>query len=158
MGLVIRETTAADLPDLGALWADGEVMRYVGFPEGLHHSEDELRRWHERLEASRECRHFVVRDDEVGFCGELFYRVHEHGRVELDVKLRPAARGRGIATAGLTWLIDLVFDTVPGAELVYVEPHPDNVKAHRLYARCGLEPVEPPHWVRAKKMPPPTNP
>jgi RimJ/RimL family protein N-acetyltransferase len=166
VALVIRETTAADLPDLEALWADGEVMRYVGFPEGIHHGEDDLRHWLERLQASPDCRHFVVHDDEVGFCGELFYRIHERGRVELDVKLRPAARGRGVATEALSRLVDHVFATVPEAELVYVEPVPENVAAHRLYARCGLEPGErpadlppgPSFWSRAKKMPPPTNP
>lgn len=166
MALAIRETTDGDLPELAALWGDGEVMRHVGHPQGLHVDEAWMRRWLQRLRGSSTSRHFVVRDDEVGFCGELFYRLHPRGRVELDVKLRPAAQGRGIGTEALTWLIERVFADVPEAELVWVEPVPENERAKRLYARCGLRPAPrpadlgpgPSYWMRAKKMPPPTNP
>ena len=33
--LEIKESTAADVKNIQRLWADGDVMRYVGFPEGL---------------------------------------------------------------------------------------------------------------------------
>ena len=31
----IRETTTKDLHDVQRLWADGDVMKFVGFPNGL---------------------------------------------------------------------------------------------------------------------------
>ena len=43
----ILETCEKDLGDVQWLWADGDVMRYVGFPEGLRQSNEEMGRWYE---------------------------------------------------------------------------------------------------------------
>ena len=40
--ITIKETTRNDLPNVQKLWADGDVMKFVGFPEGLHETESEL--------------------------------------------------------------------------------------------------------------------
>ena len=134
----IRPTTADDLPDLGRLWNDGRVMRWVGFPEGLGHDEHSLDTWFALLQASRCARHFVLREDG-RFCGELFYRVDaRHRRAELDVKLVPEAQGHGVATESLGWLIDRVFEREPGVDAVWTEPWPENPAARALYVRCGL--------------------
>ena len=34
----MKETTARELPLVQRLWADGDVMRFVGFPDGLQQS------------------------------------------------------------------------------------------------------------------------
>ncbi|NLC94884.1 MAG: hypothetical protein GX676_04250 [Bacilli bacterium] len=33
--IMIKETTEEDLDNIMTLWNNGEVMKYVGFPEGL---------------------------------------------------------------------------------------------------------------------------
>ena len=38
----ILETCEKDLGDVQWLWADGDVMRYVGFPEGVRQSNEEM--------------------------------------------------------------------------------------------------------------------
>lgn len=38
----IRETTSRDLKDVQKLWADGDVMKFVGFPEGLHETDEKM--------------------------------------------------------------------------------------------------------------------
>lgn len=140
-GLHIERTREADLADLQRLWADPEVMRWVGYPEGLHLDEEALRRWLASLDEDPDRHHFVVRDDEVGFCGELYYDVDRDARrAALDVKLLPSARGRGIATAALGWLIDLAFESEPDVDLVWTEPAPENEAARKLYGRRGLRP------------------
>ena len=139
MALTIRATTESDLPDLGRLWNDGAVMGWVGFPCGLGYDNAALRAWYERVSANAHAHHFVIHDRELGFCGELFYRVDpDHRRAELDVKLVPPAQGRGIATVGLLRLIELVFEQEPEVEAVWTEPSRENVAARALYARCGL--------------------
>lgn len=150
MELAIRATTEGDLLELGRLWNDGRVMRWVGYPDGLGYDDEALRAWFGRLQSSGDGHHFVVRDSDVGFCGELFYRVDsEHRRAELDVKLVPEAQGRGIAAAALAWLIELVFEREPDVDAVWTEPWPENHAARALYARCGLAPTHRPTDLRA---------
>ena len=40
----ILETCETELGDVQRLWADGDVMRYVGFPEGLRQSNEKMGR------------------------------------------------------------------------------------------------------------------
>jgi RimJ/RimL family protein N-acetyltransferase len=137
--LSIRATTEDDLPDLGRLWNDGRVMRWVGFPDGLDYDDESLRAWFSRLQSSPTGHHFVVRDPDVGFCGELVYKVDRaHRRAELDVKLVPEAQGRGIATVALSRLIASVFEQEPDVDAVWTEPWPENRASRALYERCGL--------------------
>jgi RimJ/RimL family protein N-acetyltransferase len=155
----IRPTGEDDLADLGRLWNDGAVMRWVGFPDGLGHDERTLRRWLDATDADPRRHHFVVQDPELGFCGELFYVVDaEHRRAELDVKLVPSAQGHGIATAGLSWLIERIFATETDVDTVWTEPWPENRASRALYTRCGLVETDrpadlrpgPSYWERRK--------
>jgi RimJ/RimL family protein N-acetyltransferase len=137
----IKQTSQQDLPDLIRLWNDGRVMRWVGFPEGLGYDAPKIQEWFEALEQNPLRHHFVIHEDQIGFCGELFYRSDpEHQRASLDIKLLPEAQDRGIATQALTWLIATVFENEPGIEEVFTEPNHGNEKSQKLYARCGLQP------------------
>ncbi len=135
--LTIRETTFADLDDVRRLWADGEVMRFVGFPEGLMRTEAEMQTWLERIAAGRpQVDHYSIFEDG-RYCGESFYRIDPaHRCAVLDIKLFPFARGRGIGTAGLSHAMEAAFRM--GAEKVWVDPNPQNEKAIALYRRLGF--------------------
>ena len=55
----------------------------------------------------------------------------------LDIKLLPEAQGRGIAEYALRFAIENAF--LQGkAKRVYVDPHPDNLKAWKLYKKLGF--------------------
>ncbi len=138
--LVVRPTKQPDLPRLGELWADPEVMKWVGFPDGMPQTVDELEGWFARLSESSRSHHYVV-ENHGKFCGEVFYRVDDPPiTASLDIKLLPAAQGRGLATAALAELIQLVARSEPSVREVWTEPWPRNIRAQRLYARCGLTP------------------
>lgn len=92
--LLIRPTKAGDLPDLGRLWNDGRVMRWVGYPDGLGMDEAGLGDWLAWVLDSTERHHFVVREPDGRFCGELYYRLDAAGRAALDIKLVPEAHDR----------------------------------------------------------------
>ena len=38
----IKEATMEDVKNVQRLWADGDVMQYVGFPEGLFETEENI--------------------------------------------------------------------------------------------------------------------
>ncbi|MCR5808356.1 MAG: GNAT family N-acetyltransferase [Clostridiales bacterium] len=135
----IKETTEDNLREVQLLWADGDVMRFVGFPDGLHESDKEMQNWIKWIETNRPAiNHFCIFEDGV-FCGETFYQIdREHGSsAAVDIKLYKFARGRGIATKALSYAIDQAFGN--GAEKVWVDPNPENEKAIALYERLGFE-------------------
>lgn len=141
----VRPTTEADLPELVALWNDGRVMRWVGFPDGLGCDLEQARGWWERTSADPDRHHFVIEAAGIGFAGELFYRVEpEARRAGLDVKLLAAAHGRGIASAALAAFCERVWNEEPVVDAVWVEPSDVNEAARRLYARLGFRPRERP--------------
>ena len=135
--LAIRETTAEDLKNVQRLWADGDVMRFVGFPEGLRQTDEDMERWLRWIESNRPAlNHYAIFEDG-RYCGESFYELDaEHRSAALDIKLFGFARGRGIAAAGLSHAIREAFRN--GAEIVWVDPNPDNGKAIALYERLGF--------------------
>ncbi len=146
--ITIKETTMADIKNVQSLWADGDVMRFVGFPEGLHETDEAMQRWLERLEAARPTEnHFSIYENGK-YCGEAAYGLDkEHGSAGLDIKLFGFARGRGIATKALSYAIEEAFKN--GAETVWVDPNPGNVKAIALYQRLGFQQKDMPQHVIA---------
>ena len=135
----IKETTIKDIDNIQRLWADGDVMRFVGFPNGLHQTNEEMKGWFRWIESNRPVlNHYSIFEDG-NYCGESFYEIdEEHHSAALDIKLFEFARGRGIATAGLSYAIEEAFQN--GAEIVWVNPNPENTKAIALYKRLGFQP------------------
>lgn len=135
----IKETTIEDIQNVQRLWADGDVMRFVGFPDGLHETDDAMQRWFRWIIANRPILNEFSIFENGKYCGETFYKIDKenHNHASLDIKLFAFARGRGIATKALSYAIDEAFRN--GAELVWVDPNPGNKKAIALYDRLGFE-------------------
>jgi RimJ/RimL family protein N-acetyltransferase len=139
--VILRTTSGADLAHLMALWNDGRVMKWVGFPNGLGYDQNDMNDWFGRVETNPDRNHFVVFTPGIGFCGEVYYAVEkERRRAGLDIKLLPGAQGQGLATDALQTLIDHVFKTESEVDQVWTQPSQTNNAARRLYTRCGLKP------------------
>lgn len=135
--IAVRETTAEDLKDVQRLWADGDVMRFVGFPDGLIKTDEEMKKWYQWIESNRPALNHYSIFENGKYCGESFYQIDtEQKSAALDIKLFGFARGRGIAAAGLSHAIREAFRN--GAETVWVDPNPENGKAIALYQRLGF--------------------
>ena len=147
--LEIKETTIEDIKCVQQLWADGDVMNFVGFPDGLHVTDEGMQNWLRWIESNRPAlNHYSIYEDGE-YCGESFYEIDaEHKCAALDIKLFGFARGRGIATAGLSYAIKEAFRN--GAEIVWVDPNPENAKALALYKRMGFQQKEFPEYLISK--------
>ncbi len=137
--LHIFETSEKDLNHIVSLWNDGDVMFYVGFPNGLGVTAQGLKsNWLPRVNINPLRKHYSIYHDEIGYCGESYYEVFEDNSCALDIKLFPYARGKGIAYQSLKHAMIHAF--LDGkADYVYVDPHKDNQKAISLYERLGFE-------------------
>ena len=140
----IKETGIADIKNVQRLWADGDVMRFVGFPDGLRQTDEAMQAWFRWIDSGRPARnHYSIFADGV-YCGEAFYEIDKShdNRAALDIKLFRFARGRGIAAKALSYAVKEAFGH--GAEIVWVDPVPDNTKAIALYERLGFQRQEMP--------------
>ena len=135
--ICIKETTLEDIKNVQRLWADEDVMRFI-VPGGVHETEEDMEAWFRWNVANRPAvNHFSVFEDGV-YCGEVSYQTDEDkpDSASLDIKLFKFARGRGIATKALSYAIEEAFKN--GAETVWVDPNPENVRAVALYERLGF--------------------
>lgn len=134
----IKRTDPSDLKNVQALWADPQVMKFVGFPDGLLETMEYLKEdWLPWVQNPPKRQHYSVYDVGIGYCGEAFYDVDETGLACMDIKLVPAARGKGIAFAALSFALDAAFRE-GSATAAYVDPDPANSKALALYQRLGF--------------------
>lgn len=142
-GLKIIETTSKDLENILMLWNDGEVMKYVGFPEGLGVSIKMLRnKWFPNINVTDKRKHYSIYHNEIGYCGECYYSVDDFGKAAMDIKLLSKARGMNIAFTSLKYALDQAFKR-GHANICYVDPQKRNRKAISLYERLGF--IELPH-------------
>ena len=152
----IRETTREDLKNVQRLWADGDVMRFVGFPDGLHETDDAMEVWLDGLRADRPAANHYSIYDNGEYCGETGYGIDKNsGSAWLDIKLFEFARGRGIATQALSFVMEKAVEN--GAKTLWVDPDPHNGKAIALYERLGFRQKEMPQHVIAMGEDPTTN-
>ena len=138
----IKLTGKEDLLNVQRLWADPDVMRFVGFPDGLHETLGSLEYdWLPWVQNPPVRQHYSIYAEGIGYCGESYYHVDEKGLACMDIKLLPCARGQGIAFTGLTYALNQAF-SVGNADCAYVDPDPENKKAITLYARIGFHRAE----------------
>ncbi len=148
----IIETTKDHIPYIKQLWADADVMKFVGFPNGLIKTDEQMDAWYKWIDSSRPAiNHYSVFEGDV-FCGISYFNIdYKHDKsASLDIKLFAFARGRGIATKALYHAIEKAFEN--GANRVWVDPNPQNTKAIALYNRLGFKAKPMPDYIAATEL------
>lgn len=137
--ITIKETDETDLMNTMNLWNNGEVTKYVGFPNGLGYSEEDIRNWFKKNQEIKFFKHFSIYSEEFGYCGETGYGMpkNEDKILSLDIKLLPKAQGKGIAEYSLRFAIEQAIKDKAGKK-VYVDPHMENLNAIKLYKKLGF--------------------
>lgn len=135
--ITIKITEKEDLLNVQRLWASPDVMKFVGFPEGLHRTVEQLEQWVKRIQNPPHRLHYSIYDG-AEYCGETFYDVDETGLAGMDIKLLPDARGKGIASFALSYALDQAF-LMGGAARAWVDPNRENHASQKLYDRLGFQ-------------------
>jgi len=143
----LRSTRHEDLHFLQALWNDGEVMRYHGYPDGIHVDATGMEHWWSMTPQARASAvssaplappHCVIELLDGTLIGELSFSIDVQQRALVDLKLATSFRGQGYATEILTALLRELFATT-GVNKVVMEPSATNTAALQLLQRCGFQ-------------------
>lgn len=152
--VIIKSTEEEDLNHIKSLWSNGEVMKWIGYPDGLRVSVEKLKKWLNKIDKSSFRKSFVVFEiTGEAFCGELFYEIDkEYNRAGLDVKFLPEAQGRGLGTESFKLLIKYIFENEPTVEAVWTEPAQNNIHAKKVYEHCGLKQSKQPVYMEHREL------
>ena len=138
--VLIKETDQTDLINIMNLWNNGNVMYYVGFPNGLGYDQDKMEKWYKNIQQTKCFKHYSIYTDEFGYCGETGYGMDNLNdeNVGLEIKLLPKIQGKGIAEYSLRYVIEQINKEKIGKR-VWVDPHNENEKAIKLYRKLGFK-------------------
>lgn len=136
--LIVRKATEADADFYHTLWTHPQVMKHVGFPQGLPITRDEI--W-EQLSDDPESefnRRLVVERKETGEpIGECNLALpDEDGIVEPDIKLLPQHWGQGYGKELWRALVAYEFNHTE-CDAVQTTPNIHNDAAIQLYKSVG---------------------
>lgn len=148
--LEIRQTSKDDLKNIQKLWAEKEVMAHVGIPEGLKEANDDMDNWLYSVVSNRpKSNHYSIYNDDK-FCGEVHYNIDTiHCTIaELGIKLYSFARGKGIASDALNYVIKEAYKNE--AKIIFVNPNPKNKRAIRFYEKFGFDHKATPDFIDKK--------
>ena len=134
--LRVRVATADDAPLIHELWTSPEVMRNVGYPEGLAVTLDDIR---ERIVRDADVLDalLVVETKDglpIGQC--LARRPNQEGVAETDIKLLPSHWGRRYGIEVKQGLVDYLF-THTDCLVVEATPNVGNTASIRMQAAVG---------------------
>jgi len=152
--LQFRFVEAADLDGLAAIYADPEVMRFIGGPLDRNGAWDRIQRM-QALYGQRHCGPYATilkaTGELIGRCGFLFWTIEGHDEVEVAYLLARPHWGRGFATEAARALVRYGFDAMRLSRIISLI-HPENIASIRVAEKAGLgferEVVIPPHGLR----------
>lgn len=145
--VTIKLTEEADLYDLMHLWNNGEVMKYIGFPEGLGYGYSNMKSWFRNINKNDYLRHYSIYLKNYGLCGETYYNVSKENKIaNINIKLLSKLRGKGIAQNVINFIINEVFK-YDLANRIYVNLEPENKRALNFFRKIGFKESERPSFV-----------
>lgn len=143
----IRPTRYEDLRFLQTLWNDGDVMRFKGYPHGMHVTEACMEQWWTMTPQAQSSGtsplappHCVIELLDGTLIGELTYSVDAQHRAIIDLKLASSYWRHGYAAEALKAVLHELFATSTVKKAV-IEPSPTNTSALELLRRCGFHPA-----------------
>jgi ribosomal-protein-alanine N-acetyltransferase len=141
--LGVRRAQADDAEFIHGLWTSPDVMRFVGFPNGLAISIEQIR---DQIRCGPDtefgalliAQHLVL-GARIGQC--KIGVPDRDGLCEPDIKLHPKHWGNGYGRELWQALIDYALEH-PGIAVVQGTPHRDNVASVRMQMGAGMTQVD----------------
>ena len=121
------------------LWESGEVMKFVGFPNGLGWTESQYKEYFAKSNKLDSDILLAVEDKNGKFMGQAKIAFPDSdGYCEHDLKLMPGFQGKGFGFRIWKMMLDRMNRVWPNATAL-VTPSVENEKAIRIYSSMGFE-------------------
>ena len=140
---MLRPLGLADLGPLHEIYADREVMRYIGSGDSHSESVDETERRLQGLMNHQDEHGFslwAVTDRAngtvMGYAGLIHY-AHRGPEIELAYRLAKPYWGKGYATEAARGWLRYGFDEL-GLDRIVAVTHPENVASQRVLEKVGM--------------------
>lgn len=125
--------------NIRALWENGLVMRYVGFPDGLGWSQAKFDSMWPSLRDDPKALRLALENNSGRFLGEaMISSPGSDGFCQPDLKLLPEFWGKGLAYEAWQTILERSWARWPEAGFL-VTPNIENSRAIDLYKRLGFE-------------------
>ena len=122
------------------LWESAEVMKYVGFPEGLGWDSDKYEKHWKTMAEDTDNIYLALENKDGLFLGEAKISYpDESGICEHDLKLLPEYWGKGLAREAWLAILEASARRWPKARAL-VTPSVENNRAIKLYESLGFKP------------------
>ena len=130
------------------LWESGDVMRYVGYPDGLKWSQNRYDDYWNKQAQNENAIYLAIENKDGHFMGEAMISFPDaEGLCQHDVKLLPEFQHRGLGQETWKIILDRTRERWPKAR-VLVTPAIENVRAIDMYLKLGFEfNSEPMTWI-----------
>lgn len=134
---IVRLAVESDLGFYMALWTNPDVMRHLGFPQGIPVTPEEMRATLIRQGETEFDRLLVIELKATGQpIGECKLSRPEDGVSEPDIKLLPVYWGQGYGTEVWQGIVSYQFRNTD-CEAIVTSPNVANAAAIRLYEAAG---------------------
>ncbi len=131
--MVIRKADVEDAKTLCDWWNNGELMKDVGFPNGLGKRVEEVEK--QIVERKKVLLMLLIDNKPIG---EAVYSDLHQGVCEIGIKICELdCQGRGYGKRFLSLLIHELFDI--GYEKIVLDTGLDNIRAQKLYEKVGFK-------------------
>ncbi|MGF3226254.1 GNAT family N-acetyltransferase [Facklamia sp. P12932] len=134
--LWIRDAEIADAAKLCQWWNDGELMKYLGFPNGLGKSVEEIE---DKIESyTDEKGRLLLIEYQGQSIGEMFYDNLGNQVAEIHIKICEAIyRNKGLGRIILSLLIKELFNQ--GYQKIILDVNLQNTRAQHVYELLGFK-------------------
>ena len=139
--LLFRPLTLSDLDDLTALYADPEVMRFLGGPRSKDEVQRVLNRYIQEYQIYGHSFFATIQKSDqrfIGHCGLLNQEVEGQPEVELGYVLAPQYWQRGLALEGTQALKDYGLQQLGFPRLISLIP-PGNTASIHIAEKIGMQ-------------------
>ena len=143
-----RKATKKDVPIILKWWNDGNVMKDVGFPQGLDLTHDEVVQSIKGYQEQAQANFFVILDEDKKVIGEFCFKVIREKVATFDIKVGEINnQGKGYGRQSVLQGIEYI-KRIETINLIEIEVSPENSRAISLYQSIGFHEVKrlPNHW------------